>query len=226
MEELNNTNYQGKDYSRKDMFAIEKEDLCKLPRSLFQVKKSTRAKVQRNYHVVLDEDKHQYSVPYRYVGKHSEIVYSRDSVEVYIDNNRIAIHKRDRRPQGYNTAAIHMPKKHVKHLEQKGWDASYFKKQAEQIGPNTLWVVSTMLDSKTLIEQTYNACLGVLGLRKKYTMERLEKACSKAHTTHRVNYQILSNIQKNNMDKIETPVQARPFRIQDHNNIRGADEYG
>jgi transposase len=226
LEELNNTNYQGKDYSRKDMFVIEKEDLYKLPSSLFQVKKSTRAKVQRNYHVVLGEDKHQYSVPYRYVGKQSEIVYTRDTVEVYIDNIRIGIHKRDRRPHGYSTAAIHMPEKHVKYLEQKGWDAAYFKKQAEQIGSNTLWAISTMLDSKSLIEQTYNACLGVLGLGKKYTKERLEKACSKAHTTHRVNYQILSNILKNNMDKIETPVQARLFRIQDHNNIRGADEYG
>ena len=86
LEKLNSTNYQGKDYSRKDMFILEKEDLRKLPSSLFQVKKSTRAKVQRNYHVVLGEDKHQYSVPYRYVGKYSEIVYTRDSVEVYIDN--------------------------------------------------------------------------------------------------------------------------------------------
>jgi transposase len=222
---LNGTKYQGKDYSRSDMFAIEKEDLRPLPTSLFKLQKSTRAKVQRNYHVVLGEDKHQYSVPYRYVGKQSEIVYTRDHVEVYIDHIRIAVHPRDRRPHGYSTTTSHMPEKHVKYLEQKGWDAAYFKRQAEAIGPNTLWIVSTMLESKLFIEQTYNACLGVLGLGRKYGHERLEKSAARARQTRRASYQVLSNILKNNMDKREDDHQAKIFRIQDHVNIRGAQEY-
>jgi hypothetical protein len=78
-----------------------------------------------------------------------------------------------------------MPEKHLKFLLQKGWDESYFKTQARKIGPNTLWAISSLLESKSLIEQTYNACLGLLGLGKKYSKERLEKACSKAQTTHR-----------------------------------------
>ena len=222
---LNSTNYQGRDYSRSDMYATEKESLRPLPTNLFDLKKSTRAKVQRNYHVILGEDKHQYSVPCRYVGKYSEIVYTRDHVEVYIDHTRIAVHARDRRPHGYSTNASHMPEKHIKYLEQKGWDAAYFRRQAQEVGPDTLWVVSTMLESKLFIEQTYNACLGVLSLGKKYGNERLEKSATRARQTRRASYQILSNILKNNMDKMEDGHQAKLFRIQDHANIRGPQEY-
>ena len=222
---LNAKNYQGKDYSRKDKFREEKEALESLPSSLFQVKKSTRAKVQRNYHVILGEDKHQYSVSYQHVGQQTEIVYTRDTVEVYLRTTRIAVHQRDRRSHGYSTLPIHMPEKHIKYLERKGWDAEYFKNQARRIGPNTVWAITTMLSSKSLIEQTYNACLGVLQLAKKYTAHRLEQACTKAKTTHRVNYQILSNILKNNMDKIKTNQQTELFKIKDHENIRGSDHY-
>ena len=222
---LNKKKYQGKDYSRKDKFSEEQEALKPLPSSLFQIKKSTRAKVQRNYHVILGEDKHQYSVPYQHVSQQTEIIYTRDTVEVYLGTTRIAVHQRDRRPHGYSTLPIHMPEKHIKYLEQKGWDADYFRTQAERIGPNTLWAITTMLTSKSFIEQTYNACLGVLRLAKKYTNQRLEQACTKARTTHRVNYQILANILRNNMDKIKTDHQPERFKIIDHENIRGSDNY-
>lgn len=222
---LNEKNYQGKDYSRKDKFEEEKSALRSLPSSLFQIKKSTRAKVQRNYHVILGEDKHQYSVPYQHVSQQTEIIYTRDTVEIYLRTTRIAVHQRDRRSHGYSTLPIHMPEKHIKYLEQKGWDADYFISQAKRIGPNTAWAITTMLDSKSLIEQTYNACLGVLRLGKKYTDQRLEQACSKAKTTHRVNYQIVSNILKNNMDKIKTDHQTELFKIRDHENIRGGEHY-
>ncbi len=118
-----------------------------------------------------------------------------------------------------------MPEKHIKYQEQKGWDAEYFKTQARRIGLNTLWAITTMLASKSLIEQTYNACLGVLRLANKYGDQRLEQACTKAKTTHRINYQILSNILKNNMDKIKTDQQTELFKIKDHENIRGRNHY-
>ena len=225
LEVLNNKNYQGKSHSRRDLFEEEREELSQLPKALFERNKSTRGKVQRNYHVILGEDKHQYSVPYQHVGKYSEIVYTRTDVEIYIDQVRVAVHKRDLRQHAYSTLPIHMPERHKHYLDQKGWDANYFKQEAEKIGPNTLWAITSILDSKNLIEQTYNTCLGVLRLAKKYTGQRLEAASQKARQTHRVNYQILSNILKNNMDKIETSTQAKIFKIEDHENIRGASYY-
>lgn len=226
LEILNKTNFQGKNHSRHQLFEQdEKPHLSALPTHLFEVSKSTKAKVQRNYHVILGEDKHQYSVPYKYVGKQTEISYNSKQVEVYCGSVRIAIHKRDRRPHAYSTLAMHMPHKHVKYLEQKGWDATYFKKQAEQIGPYTLWAVNTILDSKSLIEQTYKSCLGILKMSKTYTPQRLENACRKAQSTHRVNYGIIKNILQNNMDMAPDKDEKIIFNIPQHDNVRGAQNY-
>lgn len=226
LKDLNTNNLQGKDYSRQDLFIKdEKPHLTELPSTLFEIRKSTTAKVQRNYHVILGEDKHQYSVPYQYVGKNTEISYTSKQVEIYCGIERIAIHRRDSRKHSYTTTPIHMPEKHIKYLQQKGWDESYFKNQASTIGPNTLWAISSLLESKSLVEQTYNACLGLLGLGNKYSKERLEKACSKAQTTHRVNYGIIKNILQNNMDKAPDKEPTLPFNVPQHDNIRGAQNY-
>jgi len=224
IEKMNRTLLQGKDHSRYDLYCSdEKPHLGELPSSLFEIQKLTKAKVQRNYHVILGEDKHQYSVPYTYVGKQTEIAYDRSNVQIYCGCERIAVHKRDYRKNGYSTLPIHMPEKHIKFLQTKGWDASYFKKQAQLIGENTLWAMMELLESKSLIEQTYNACLGLLHLSKKYSAQRLETACQKARTTHRVSYGIIKNILHNNMDKIA--ITPELFSIPKHDNIRGSNQY-
>jgi len=222
---LNEKNYQGKNHSRKDLYEQEQASLRPLPQQLFEVQRSTRAKVQRNYHVVLGQDKHQYSVPYHHVGKYTEVIYNSRQVEIYQGIERIALHKRDMRPHGYTTDPEHMPDQHSRYLEQKGWDGEYFKSQAKDVGPDTLWAVTKVLDSKTFVEQTYRSCLGILSLRKKYGLERLEQASKRAKVTGRVNYQILANILKNQMDK--APIISEPtlFTMPHHDNIRGPDQY-
>jgi len=224
LDKMNKAPLQGKDHSREDIFLRdEKPNLAQLPSQMFEVIRSTRAKVQMNYHVILGEDKHQYSVPYTHVSKQTEIVYTSSYVHIYCDSERIAVHNRDRRKNAYTTMPAHMPEKHLRFLQRRGWDATYFKREAKKIGDNTLWAIEQILESKSLIEQTYNACLGLFSLAKKYSPERLENACIKARTTHRVNYGIIKNILKNNMDKLET--QANLFTIPQHENIRGENEY-
>ncbi len=226
IEKHNSKKFQRKDYGRKDLFNEEEKPLLgDLPNELFEIKKSTKAKVQRNYHVILGEDRHQYSVPYQNIGKTTIIIYTSKYVEIYDSSHRIAIHKRDRRKNGYSTYANHMPEKHSKYLEQRGWDAPYFCKQADQIGPYTRWAIDQILDSKSLIEQTYNACLGVLSLKKKYSAERVEKACKRAKTTHRVSYRIILNILKNKTDELPLPSQLNIFKTENHENIRGKGNY-
>ncbi|KAF4530858.1 hypothetical protein B566_EDAN018894 [Ephemera danica] len=189
LDELNAKTMQGKSYSRQERFDVdEKPSLRPLPPSMFEVNKETLAKVQRNYHVILGENSHQYSVPYQYIGKQTQIIYTNSKVEIYCGTERIAIHKRDHREHAYSTMAAHMPEKHIKYTEQKGWDGAYFKTKAAQIGPHTLWAVQSILESKHIVEQTYNACLGVMRLAEKYGEQRLENAAKRASTGHRVNY--------------------------------------
>ena len=98
------TLFQKRSYSRLDRFIQEEKPLLKpLPDEPFVLKHTVMAKVQKNYHVILGEDWHQYSVPDQYIGKQTKIIYDSDEVEIYLGLQRIAAHKRDYRKHGYTT---------------------------------------------------------------------------------------------------------------------------
>ena len=82
--------------SRRQQFnEIEKDRLKPLPKDKYVIRQFKRLKVQFNYHVLLWEDKHYYSVPYRFRRRQVWVVYTDSNVEIYLKNQRIAFHKRD-----------------------------------------------------------------------------------------------------------------------------------
>jgi hypothetical protein len=105
----------------------------------------------------------------------------------------------------------------------RGWDADYFINKASNIGESTAWVIQKILSSKAFPEQTYNACLGILRHEKKYSRERLEAACKRAFGAPIINYKMITNILKNNLDK-QNSTQLE-IRLPEHENIRGAKTY-
>ena len=163
---------------------------------------TTKAKVQMNYHVVLGEDMHLYSVPYQYIGQSTTITYDEQNVEIYIGFKRIAAHKRDYRRHAYTTLAEHMPEKHLKYNETQGWDAEYFLSFASRIGESSSEVFKQVLASKDFIEQTYNACLGLKRLSEIYESTRFEAACRRALKASRITYGLIKNILVNNLDTV------------------------
>ena len=177
-----------------------------------------------NYHVILGEDKHQYSVPYQYVGQTSKIIYDEGNVEIYIGFQRVAIHKRDYRKYAYSTLEEHMPEKHLKYNETLGWDADYFLSLAKKIGESSLETFTRILASKDFIEQTYNACVGLKRLSEIYGTIRFEAACRRALNGSRVTYGMIKNILENNLDK-QAEAQLNLFIIPSHDNIRGPQNY-
>lgn len=227
LEEFNNRKMYKQEASRRDRFNNEEKPMMReLPGEPFTLKYSTKAKVKPNYHVILGQDWHQYSVPHQYIGQDVIIVYDEKEVEIFIGKmQRIAVHKRDIRRNGYTTLAEHMPESHRKYKEQKGWNEEDFLLRASRIGEQTKIAINTLLGSKTFIEQTYDGCLGVLRLADKYGAERLEAACKRANTGIRINYKIIQNILKNNLDKIVLKENELTLFIPDHENIRGADVY-
>jgi transposase len=223
-EKHNNTLYQKKDYSRKELFLLqEKEYLNPLPAERFEVKYCVSAKVNRDYHVMLGEDRHHYSVPFNYIGKQVNIVYDSSQVEIFLKTERIAFHKRDYRNNKYSTHAEHMPEKHKAYKESLGWTAEYFIEKASQIGPFTRDLIVRLTQSRQYSEQTYKSCLGIIKLEKKFGKERLEVACKLALQVSGVSYGLVSNILLNNRDKLtQTTPQAT---IPVHENIRGKQTY-
>jgi hypothetical protein len=221
---LNNKPYKNTAYSRWYFYDQHERALLKpLPSELFSVKKVVLLTVQRNYHVQLTEDHRYYSVPYQYVGKKVKVLYDNRVVEVYLDNQRIALHIRKPHHTAYTTLGEHMPPHHKRMQQIKGWNKEELLAQASRIGAATLQAASLMLENSIYIEQNYKACFGMLMLQKKYGVQRLEAACSRALQGPRVNYTMIKNILERGLDK-QLPL-IEEHRTPPHDNIRGKDHY-
>ncbi|MDQ6482516.1 IS21 family transposase [Dyadobacter sp. LHD-138] len=226
LEVHNNKNFQGKTYSRWQQFSQHEQHLLQpLPDQPFAVRHSTLAKVQKNYHVTLGEDWHHYSVPFHHIGKQVTIIYDHQTVEIYLEHRRIAVHKRFFNQHGYTTLKEHMPENHRAYHQQKGWDSDYFLRQAHQVGPATVSYIDGVLKGRQFSEQTFNSCRGILRLSSVYGKDRLEAACQRAMNASAFNYKTLANILANNLDKAPQADQTILFQTPEHDNIRGAAAY-
>jgi transposase len=222
----NETPFQKREGSRKSCFeTYEKEQLSQLPNELFEPRKTVSAKIQRNYHVYLGEEKNYYSVPYQYAGKQATVIYSSKTVEIYVGPQRVATHTRLSRHDtyAYQTTESHMPNNHQEWKKAQGYDAAYFTSQATKIGPATEWAIAQILLSRRHEVQTYRSCLGVMSLARKYTPERLENACRRCQGAGKTTYTMLKNILERKLD-IE-PEQPDLFSPPTHDNIRGPQAY-
>jgi transposase len=223
LEEYNNKPMQRPRVSRRDIFSeIEKDVLKPLPGMIYEIKHYKRLKVQFNYHVYLSEDKHYYSVPYRVRGRYVELFFSEKTVEIYENNTRIAIHFRSRKVNGYTTLKEHMPPNHQWMAD---WNSDRFIKWAGNIGRPVKDVIETVLLSKAHPEQAYKSCLGILNLSKKYSTNRLIKACERAFRFECCSYKAIENILKNNMEAVDDNEPDLFERLPDHENIRGINYY-
>jgi len=226
-DKLNHSKYQGRDYCRYDKFiSLEQPLLRPLPQEAFVPKSTRSAKVAKNYHVMLGEDKHFYSVPHPYIGKQVSIVYDTQNVEIYLNQQRIASHWRDTRSNAYSTLAEHMPANHKHYTEQRGWDEEYFLKRSTSIGENTVTAIREVLKQKIFKEQNYRSCIGIIRLADKYGKTRLEAACARALSYNgKVTYGALNNILEKSLDK--QPLQTTlDYSLPEHDNLRGSGAYG
>jgi transposase len=218
--------FQKKESNRYTRFMeLEQPRLQPLPGEAYLMKHGASYKVQKNYHVILGEDWHQYSVPFSYIGKQVDVTYDTDIVEIFYQHKRIALHTRSYKKHGYTTIAEHMPQGHQLYQEQKGWDADYFLSQAAKTGPCTCLYIQTMLNSKRFTEQTYNACLGLLRLARSYGHERMEAACARALRGRTYNYRTIHNILSANLDKLEEKPAPDLFSLPAHDNLRGPNAF-
>ena len=61
------------------------------------------------------------------------------------------------------------------------WSPERFLRWAQEIGEQTAELISRVLNTRKHPEQAYRSCLGILGLAKRYSPERLEAACQRAN---------------------------------------------
>jgi len=223
LEQYNSVLFQGKEYSRRDLFEeIEKPVLKALPVAGYQMKTYKLAKVQKNCHVYLKEDYHYYSVPFRFIGKNIKIAYSKSTVEIYNNYQRIAFHKRDYKKYFYTTIKDHMPSQHQFVMD---WNSEKFINWAKNIGTDTEEFIKEIFRRKAHPEQGYKSCLGILNFKAKVGKERLNRACKRALYYQSISYYAIKNILEKQLDKIEIPGIVHQYSIPFHENIRGNEYY-
>jgi transposase len=165
LEAHNNALLRGRNYSRRAQFEdVERTALAPLPPLRYELKKHLFATVAKNGHVGLSVDRHYYSVPYRFIGKKVKLLYSRHSVEIYYNYERIALHRRQKSPYQYSTDKEHLASTHRFVAE---WTPERFTAWAESIHEDVRLYILKVLDRKQHPEQAYKSCMGIPGLCQK-----------------------------------------------------------
>ena len=226
LEKYNDLLFQRKDASRKELFqSVERGYLKPLPSHSYEIKDYRRAKVQKMGYVYFSPDTNYYSVPYRYIGKYTQIHYTQTIVEVYYNQERIALHHRNPIKGIYTTNKNHLSSTHKAYMD---WSPDYFKKLATPHGEAVTRFISGLLSDTDYPELGYKRAMGVIQLHRQYGSERLNNACERAMYGESYSYNRVKNILNNKLDTepVDTEtLDKKDSHIPSHENIRGSSNY-
>jgi transposase len=220
LEELLDRTMEHLGASRRELFEeLDRPALKPLPAEPYEFAKWKQAKVHIDYHV--EFARHYYSVPYEIIGEKVFIRATERTIEIFHKSRRVASHPRSRARGRHTTRIEHMP---ANHRHYAVWSPDRFLRWAEQIGPQTRDLIEAALNSRKHPQQAYRTCLGILGLAKRYSKERLEAASSRALVSGICSYNGIKNILDTGLDQVplEEPVSRS---LDPHANTRGSSYY-
>jgi transposase len=221
LSELNQKPFQKLPGCRKSLFEdLDRPALQPLPVSPYQYAEWKKARVNIDYHI--EVERHYYSVPHQLIQKQLDVRLTPTTIECFYKNTRVASHIRSYQPGRHTTVKEHMPTSHQKWAE---WTPERFIHWAQKIGPHTARLIEVVLGSRSVPQQAFRSCLGVLRLAKSYGDQRLEAACGRALAIGGTSYRSVESILKHNLDQQPLPdatADTPPIR---HGNIRGAHYY-
>ena len=221
LEALNRRPFEKLPATRRSLFeTLDRPALKPLPAHRFTYADWSRAKVNIDYHIEVDH--HYYSVPYRLIHTRVDVRLTHTTVEAFLKGRRVALHKRSYLKGRYTTLAEHMPKAHRKYLQ---WTPSRMIRWAGQIGPHTQNLAACILENRPHPEQGYRSCLGLLRLGKRYSPERLERACARALAFRATSYKNVESILKNRLDQQSMASPPTAPAPREHENLRGKVYY-
>jgi transposase len=216
---LNERAFQRLPGSRASVFAqIDRPALMALPAARYELARFKSVKVHIDYHVEIDG--HRYSVPHAFVGQSLDARITARAVELIVRGNRVASHMRSTRRGEFSTVTEHMPAAHRAHLE---WTPQRLIDWGRRIGLATGELIARLLARHKHPEHGYRACLGLLGLAKRYGPARLEAACQLALSLGTCQYRHVRDILLANRDRVQAA--NAQWTSPDHANVRGPGYY-
>jgi len=219
---LNGRKFKKLDSTRKKLYeTIDKPALRPPPPGPYEYAEWKKARVNIDYHIQID--RHYYSVPYQLTRNQVDVRLTSCSVEVLFKNRRVASHRRSYHQAGFTTLREHMPKSHQRYLD---WTPSRIIRWASRNGPKTQDLVTHIMESRPHPEQGFRSSLGIMRLAKRYSSERLERACTRALAIKAYSYRSVESILKNGLDqKPLLPDESEDQGSATHHNIRGKHYY-
>jgi transposase len=217
---LNAQPFQKLEGSRNSWFeAVEKDRLLPLPATVFELADWSTAKVNIDYHVVVEN--HFYSAPYQLVHQQLDVRLTDKTVELFQHGKRVAAHRRSYQSGRSTTEEEHRPKSHQRYL---AWTPSRILEWVKTIGPECVKVVEKIMADRPHPEQGYRSALGIIRLGKAVGHARLEAACRRALHFGTCSYTSVNSILQNNLESRPLE-QELPLPSPAHENVRGGPYY-
>ena len=222
LDGFNHKQYQKKPGSRADTYeSIEKDQLLPLPQFPYEFAIWKKAKVAANSHI--SYEKKYYSVPFQYIGSEVDLKVTGKHISIYLNRILLCTHQHLQGYDGvYETFPEHMPPSSNAAAE---WNEDRFIKWANDIGANTVQVITNLFAQYKYEQQGYNGAKSILMLSRKYSNERLENACclALAHISS-PRYKNIKAILENKQDELEQSSSKSTAR-DEHTFLRGSAYY-
>jgi transposase len=220
----NKTSGNASDSRAELLNLVERDELRPLPVNRYEMFRYALATVYKTSYIMLQEDKHYYTVPFELVGKKVKVAYNSKTVEIYYQLKHVASHKRNTTKGGRTTNQAHLPA-NIQFINELNFEKLI--SWASSIGECTKQVITNIIDTWPHPDQARRSCMGILQMSKKVGAERLEKACQRAIYYGNYRYRTIKLIleKKLDMEPLQIEIELEQYRIGHHENIRGNSYY-
>ena len=190
VNEENEANFEGLNYSRLDLFNNEeKETLLPLPPCKFEYLERKIVKVAQDFSFTFDTV--HYTMPRKYLKQELEIRAGENEIFVYDRHgDLIRTHQRSHTPKSWVVIPSDMPKEYG---DYGYWNVPYFLQKASVIGPDTKALIEGVMKKFKYPVQSFRSCFGILKFAEKYSKPALEKCCHDALLAGKCNYTYIAN---------------------------------
>ena len=207
--------------SRRELFdRLDGPAMAALPASRFVTCRWKRVRVNRDYHVAIED--HYYSAPYALAHEELEARITENTIELYYRSTRVASHARSNEKFAHTTDVNHMPKSHREYAA-AGEDLSDW---ADAVGPHTATLMRRIFERSAVQIQGWRSGRGLRRVVEKFGYERGEEACRRVLLHGGQSYRPVARMLKAGLDlqplPDEVPTEGAPI---DHDQVRGPDYF-
>lgn len=174
-DEFNNRYQRKYGSSRRERFeSQERQTLKPLPTTTYETGEWKKAKLHEDCHI--QHRYNYYSASYQHRGKELDVRVTFTHIEIFYQQERIAIHQRrpDTQRGNYCTDKSHLPEK-FQAMEEL--TVSRQIRDANKIGPNTGKIITTLLTEVSHPLMFLRRTMGILRLKGRHGADKLERAC-------------------------------------------------